>query len=277
MRFIPEWAFRGKTMSWVLLMTIYVAIGSTAGMVGGMLGTGGSVVTVPCLLFMFKYLGFPQAYVMHMAVATSLSAMIFNSAGSTWAHHRRKSVHWDLFRKLVPGFVIGGVLGAVVATWISGVLLEIFFGVLLCVMAVRFYFQKSVPEAVHNIPSPLVLNGICGGIGALSNLLGIGGGSMTVPLLTAFRVQDKKAIATSAAASLVTTILGAATYLWLGWDKVPVQGTVGLIDLPAFLVVGATAFFVAPVGVALTHRIDPAKVRRIFAFVLALTGLLLIF
>lgn len=263
-------------MSWMLLISIYVAIGGTAGIIGGMLGTGGSVVTVPCLLFVFKYLGFPQAYVMHMAVATSLSAMIFNSAGSTWAHHRRKSVHWDLFWKLVPGFVIGGVLGAVVATWVSGIVLQIFFGVLLCVMAVRFYFQKPVAEGDHRLPSPLVLNGICGGIGALSNLLGIGGGSMTVPLLTGFKVQDKKAIATSAAASLVTTILGAATYLWMGWGKIPVQWTVGLIDLPAFLVVGTTAFVVAPFGVALTHWIDPAKVRKIFAFALAVIGVLLI-
>ncbi len=264
-------------MSWVLLMTIYVAIGGVSGVFGGMFGIGGSSLAVPCLLYLFQYLGYPKEYVMHMAIATSLSAMVLNSAAATWFQHRRGAVHWDLFWKLVPGLVVGSVLGALVATWLSGGFLEILFGVFLLVLAVRFYFQKSPSEGSHRLPSPLILNGLSGAIGAISNLLGIGGGSMTVPLLTSFHVRVRNAIGTSSATTLVTMILGAASYTLLGWGKVHVQGAVGYIDLPAFFVVGASAACAAPLGVALTHWIDPAKIRILFVFILVALGLALIF
>jgi uncharacterized membrane protein YfcA len=251
----------------------YVIVGIVAGILGGLLGIGGGIVTVPCLLFLFHCLGFPPAYIMHLAVATSLAAMIFNTAASTIAHHQRKSVVWDVFRKLAPGLVIGAVIGSFVALWLSTYILEIFFGVFLLVIAVRFYTQQSIREESHKLPHPLILNLLSCLIGAISNLLGIGGGSMTVPMLTAFKMKDRNAIGTSAATTLVTTVCGTLSYWFLGRGDIDAPGTLGLINIPAFLIIGITAFFAAPYGVKLTHEIDPNKTRKIFATVLALTGL----
>jgi uncharacterized membrane protein YfcA len=263
-------------MSIVIICIAYVAIGVIAGILGGLLGIGGGVVTVPCFLLLFPYLGFPQAYIMHMAIATSLAAMILNTAAATRAHNKRGTVVWDVFWKLVPGLIFGAIIGAFIASWLSSIVLEIFFGVFLLLLAVYFYRQKVIRSGTHKLPSKLILNSLSVGIGAVSNLLGIGGGSMTVPLLTSFKMKDRNAIGTSAATTLLTTSLGAASYLILGWGDVPGEGTLGLINILAFLIVGVAAFFTAPYGAALTQKIDPDQVRKIFAVVLALTGISLI-
>lgn len=256
-----------------IICIAYVLIGAIAGVLGGLLGIGGGVVTVPCLCIIFRYLNFPQADIIHMAIATSLSAMIFNTSASTFAHNKRKGVVWDVFKKLVPGLVIGSFTGAVISIWLSAVILETFFGIFLLILAVNLCRKKTAGSESHLLPRPLILNLLSGCIGAISNMLGIGGGSMTVPMLTAYHMKDKKAIGTSAATTLVTTICGTISYLILATEELPIPNTVGLINIPAFLIIGITAFFAAPYGVKLTHEIDPIKVRRIFAIVLALTGL----
>lgn len=256
----------------------YLMIGAVAGILGGLLGIGGGVITVPCLLYIFHLLNFPQPYIMHMAIATSLAAMIFNTAAATWAHHKRGNILWGVFKKMVPGFIIGAIVGAIIAIWLSGVFLEIIFGIFLCSLAFFFYRKKAIHHiGAHKLPSSPVLSFYCCCIGALSNLLGIGGGSLVVPLLTTFKITDRKAIGTAAASTLVTTILGTLTYLMIGRTGVHHLETVGLIDLPAFFIIGIAAFFCAPFGVKLTHEISPDRVRKIFAIVLALTGLSLIF
>lgn len=259
-----------------IVYLIYVLIGAAAGVLGGMLGIGGGVIAVPCLLYLFSYLGFPQAYIMHLAVATSLSAMVFNTAGATFAHNRKKNVAWDVFRKLAPGLVIGSAIGAIIGTGLSDVILEICFGLFLLTMAVYFWMQKVVKTEKHQLPRPMILNLFSGSIGALSNILGIGGGSMTVPMLTHYRMKDRNAIGTSAATTLITTFCGGLSYLILGWNEVNLPQTFGFVKVDAFFIVGLTAFFVAPYGVRLAHEVDPVHVRRIFAIVLAITGISLI-
>jgi uncharacterized membrane protein YfcA len=263
-------------MSIAIVYIAYLVIGAIAGVLGGLLGIGGGVITVPLLLILFPYLGFPQAYLMHMSIATSLAAMIFNTAASTMAHNKRHAVLWSVFWKLVPGLVIGSIIGAWIATWLSGELLEIVFGIFLLLLALHFYLKKAINTEKHQLPHPILLNALTGSIGAISNILGIGGGSMTVPLLTHFKMKDKNAIGTSAATTLVTTTLGAISYLILGWGDVQSPSTFGLINIPAFLSLGLAAFVTAPYGAKLTQQIDPAKVRKIFAIVLAITGLSLI-
>jgi uncharacterized membrane protein YfcA len=211
-----------------------------------------------------------------MAIATSLAAMIFNTMATTWAHNKRGNVVWPVFRRMLPGLIIGSILGAIIAIWLSGVFLEIIFGIFLCTLAFIFYRKKAVVHGTQKLPKPSILSLYTCGIGAFSNLLGLGGGTMVVPLLTSFQMTDRNAIGTAAASTLITTVLGTLSYLVFGWGDVPTSEAIGLIDLPAFLIIGIVAFFCAPFGARLTHEISPEKVRKIFALVLALTGLSLI-
>lgn len=263
-------------MSPELAYLAYAVLGVVAGILGGMLGMGGGVVTVPCLLYIYHSLGYSQPYIVHMAIATSLGAMIFTTAAATWAHQKRKAVLWSVLKKMIPGVVVGSVLGAILAIWLSGIFLEMLFGFFLCALAVRFYFQKPSEKEGQKLPGTPLLSLLCGCVGIISNLLGIGGGSLTVPMLTYFRIPDKKAIGTSAAMTLCTSILGTISYAVFAWGLEPVPDTLGLIHLPSCLIIGVVTFFAAPYGAKLSHEISPQKVRRIFAFVLALTGLSLI-
>lgn len=263
-------------MELILVYALYVVIGALAGVLSGLLGIGGGVITVPCFLYIFRFLDFPQPFVVHMAIATSLAAMIFNTISSTWAHHKRHNVLWGVFYKFVPGLIVGAILGACIANLLPGRVLEISFGVFLCVMAIRFCLQKPISDATHKLPRFFVVTGVGGLIGFISNILGIGGGSLTVPLLTSFKIRDKSAIGTSSAVTLTTATLGTFSYLFLGMEELPKE-PLGFIDPAAFLIVGASACLTAPLGVYLIHVLDPKKVRRIFSLVLVVTGLALIF
>ena len=147
-----------RDMSLALLLALYVLVGGAAGIVGGLLGLGGGVVTVPCLLLIFRHLDFPQDHVMLMAIVTSLAAMVFNTIGATWAHNKRGNVVWPAVKKMFPGFLVGSVLGASIATFLPERALEIFFGTFLCVLGVYFFFKKTKVHAHYALPSAPVLS-----------------------------------------------------------------------------------------------------------------------
>lgn len=263
-------------MSFAIICFIYLGVGAFAGILSGFLGVGGAIITVPCLLLLLPLLNVPEAWVMHVAVATSLAAMIFTATSAMLAHHKKESVLWDALRRLVPGLVLGAILGAIIAVWLKGNVLEMLFGIFLLSMAIRFYFGKPIHTRQHKLPSSWILNLFSLGIGTVCSMLGVGSGSMTVFLLTFFHVKDRIAIGTATATTLVATVCSTTMYLILGWGAIKRPDTMGLVNIPAFLIIGLAAFFAAPYGVKLTHAINPAKVRKIFAFVLVAAGLWLI-
>ncbi|MBY0528806.1 MAG: sulfite exporter TauE/SafE family protein [Rhabdochlamydiaceae bacterium] len=260
-----------------LVAIAYLAIGSVAGILAGLLGIGGGIVTVPSLLLVFNLLGYPQAYLMHMAIGTSLAAMVFNTISSTCAHHKRQGVLWNIVRKMLPGLVIGSVLGAISAEYLSGIILEIFFGCFLMGIGILFLRKHKPHLEEHKLPRPAIFTLISTGIGWLSNLLGIGGGVITVPVLTSFKLQSKKAIGTSAATSLCISFIGALCYLWVGLGKLPFEETVGYINLPAFALIGIATFIAAPIGAKWTHQLPEHLLKRFLGGMLILVGAAMVF
>lgn len=261
----------------LVVVSSYVVIGALAGIVGGLLGLGGGIITVPCLFVAFKYLGYPQADLMHLAIGTSLAAMVFNTLSATWAHHRKKAVVWDIVKKMTPGYLVGSLIGALTASSLSSIILELIFGSFLCALGVYFLLGKSKVKPHYQLPSAPILNVCSIAIGAISNILGIGGGTMTVPLLSYFKVNDKSAIGTSSAASFILSFFGAVTYFILGREDVSLSSKTGYIDLIAFIVVGTVSFLLAPYGAKLAHDLPSDKVRKVFAFVVIITGLSMLF
>ncbi len=255
----------------------YAIIGIFSGTIGGMLGLGGGILTVPCLFIMFTYLGYPQADVMHMAIGTSLAAMLFNTLASTWAQNKKGAVLWDVLRKMSVGLVLGSILGALTASSLSGIVLELFFGIFLCSLGIYFLCGKVRVKSQHKIPSLPLLNLLSTGVGFVSNILGIGGGTLTVPLLSSFHISDKSAIGTSSAATFLLAIMGSISYFIIGRNDPAMGQETGYINLTAFVVVGFFSFLLAPYGVKLAHELPTAIVRKIFAFVVIATGILMLF
>jgi uncharacterized membrane protein YfcA len=263
-------------------ITVLLLAGASAGFLGGLLGIGGGLLVVAALSLALPALGVPAAEVMHVAVATSMATIVLTLASSATAHIRRGTVVWPSWRRLAPGMVIGGVAGAHIAQWLSAHALRWGITVFCAVTAARMVFgRKRTPEGndpEHVARSPWLLP--AGAlIGAISAVVGIGGGSMTVPLLMALGVKPVKAVSTSAVCGLAIAISSALAYALsvhapsqaLPW------GSVGYLYLPAAAVAALGSMTLAPVGAHVAHSIPSTALKRVFAVFLVVVGVLIAF
>ena len=261
----------------VFAIFAFVFVGIVAGLIAGLLGLSGGVVTVPCLLFIFHFLDFPQAQLMHMAIGTSLSAMVITGIASSWAHHLHKGVMWAVALKMLPGIIVGCLLGSFIAQFLSGVILQIIFGFFVCSLGAYIIFKKKkTPSPSREKPHNTLYSWIGMGIGTVASMLGIGGGVFMVPLLISYRFSEQKAIGTSAATGLMITSMAALSYLYFGMDVITVPMSLGYIYLPAFALVSVGTVIFAPIGAKMAHKMDGAKLRKIFAGTLIIVGVLMI-
>lgn len=260
-------------VSLVLALVLYAAVGALAGLLAGLLGIGGGLVIVAALVWLLPFAGVPAAAVVHVALATSLASIVATALASMHAHWRRGSVLWPSFVRLAPGLVVGALAGAWLADRISGEALR--FGVAgFCGLAAWQLLRPpragAAGDAIPREPW-LPLAGTV--IGTVSALVGIGGGSLTVPLLIQRGASPVRAIGTSAACGLPIALASAAGYVVVGRD-VPAlpSGMLGYVYWPAALAIAAASVWMAPRGAALAHRWSGLRLRRVFAGFLVLTG-----
>jgi uncharacterized protein len=257
----------------LLVIMAYILLGAVAGIIGGLLGLGGGIVIVPALLYLFIQQGFSAEIQMHLAVATSLTTIIFTSMASTWSHHRHGAVYWEVVAYLVPGIVIGCVLGALTANNLRSETLRIAFGLFELLVAIQVGLGLK-PSGKRQLPgnNGMVFTG--GVIGTMSTILGIGGGTLTVPFLLWCNVNIRNAVATSAACGLPIAAVGALSFIITGWNHYALpQGSTGYVYWPAALAILVTSILTAPLGVRLAHILPVTILRRIFALVLAIVGI----
>lgn len=255
---------------------IYLFLGAIAGVLAGLLGIGGGLIIVPVLVFTFKAQQFDQQLLMHLAVASSLASVVFTAVSSAWAHHRRGAVRWDVVVRLAPGIVIGALIAGWGARYLSSETLRVMFGVFACAAAVNMAWDRGV-SAQRDLPGPAGLTAAGGIIGAISTLVGIGGGTMTVPFLAWCRVDMRTAVGSSAACGLPIAVTGALALGAAGWGVpgLPAYST-GYVYWPAALMVALTSTLAAPLGVRLAHTLPVHALRRIFAVLLLVLGVKLI-
>ena len=262
----------------VLSLVAYAVIGIGSGLLAGLLGMSGGIITVPCLLFVFKWLGFPSEELMQFAIGTSLAAMVFNALSSTYSHNKRGAINWKLVKKIAPGLILGCVIGAYFGHILPNRILQLIFAVFAILLGLYFFRHKELPSVgTFTLPSKPVLNSYGFGVGALSNILGIGGGTMTVPLFVAFKLPLKASVATSAATGFIITLAGAVSYLIFGLGDTYYSYTFGYIYLPAFVILAMTNFIAAPYGARLAHSMETDKLKKVFALSLLLVGIAMIF
>lgn len=254
-------------------LAAYLLLGVLAGVSAGLLGIGGGLIIVPVLLAIWQQGGVDSPWLMQMAIATSLASIVFTSISSVRAHHWRGVVLWPQVRRLAPGILLGAGLGAMQASWLPGQWLKVGFGVFELLVAAQMAFQLR-PKPHRSLPGSLGM-GIAGlVIGWVSALMGIGGGTLTVPFLSRCNVAMQKAVATSAACGLPIAVAGSLAYVLAGWN---LQGlpseSLGFIHLPALFGVVAASVLFAPLGARLAHRLSAPALKRVFALFLALLGL----
>ena len=251
-----------------MIWIYYALIGLLAGFSAGYLGIGGGLILVPALTWLFSMDPLTAPYAIHMAVATSLSTMLITSMSSIFAHHRRRAITWPVTLDLSPGLLAGAVAGAMLAVRLSTDMLAAVFGMYAALAGLQLLSgreskgQKPLPGRLGSSFTGLI-------IGTISSLVGIGGGSLTVPWLLWHGRQVKQAVATAAACGYPIALAGTISFVMLGQKENILDSVTGYIHLPAFGGVVLFSVLAAPLGAAAVHNSSPVLVRRIFgAFML---------
>jgi len=254
------------------ILLIYLGLGSVVGILAGLLGVGGGLIIVPMVVFTLTWQGAPSQFLMHLALGTSLASIIFTSVSSFWAHHKRGAVHWEVVRRIVPGILVGTFLGSCLASRLSTNLLKGVFVVFLYYMAFQMLADLK-PKPTRGLPGPLGMFGVGNGIGAVSSLVGIGGGSLSVPFMVWCNLTVHDAIGTSAAIGFPIAIAGTVGYIVNGLNVSGLPAyCLGYVYLPALAGIVAASVFTAPLGVRLAHSLPVGKLKRVFALLLFVMG-----
>ncbi len=250
-----------------------LVLGAGAGILAGLLGVGGGIIIVPSLFWLFSSYGFQNDIMMHMAIGSSLMTVIFTAIASTRAHHQRGAVIWPVIRQMTPGIMIGALIGAAIANYLPTDTLRICFGFFEIIIAMQMLFGFK-PKPSRSLPGNLGLGITGAGIGMVSTVLGIGGGSLTVPFLSWCNVAIRQAIATSAACGLPIAVAGAFGFLLTGWDHTslpPISS--GFIYWPAVIGIVITSSITAQSGAWLAHTLPVDTLKKVFAILLFIIGL----
>ena len=247
---------------------VSILLGLVSGLLAGLFGIGGGLVIVPVLALLFRAQGFPFELVMLMAVATSLATIILTAMASVWAHHRLGSVVWAKVFRLSPGIMLGAALGAVVAKHISADTLRTILVVFLVVVGIQMAMQvKPKPDRVKQSKALDFL--VANSIGLLSSIVGIGGGTLTVPYLVHGQMLMRNAVAVASACGLPIAVAGTVSYALLGWNALHLpEWSLGYVYLPAFLGTGLSSIATAPIGAKFAHKLPAAKLKRYFSLLL---------
>ncbi len=248
----------------------YALLGLVSGFLAGLLGIGGGVIIVAVLTSAFDAQGFVHAQVLPLALGTSMATIIFTSISSLRTHHAHGAVRWDLVRDISPGVVLGALFGTMIAAHAPTRALTLFFGCFLLLIALQMSLNLK-PQASRELPGTVGRASVGVGIGVVSALVAIGGGSLTVPWLSWCNVRVQHAIGTSAAMGLPIALAGTAGYLWNGWQHADLPaGSVGYVYLPALLWLFIASMLTAPFGARAAHRLPVATLKRVFAILLIL-------
>ena len=261
----------------LLFSALYLITGAIAGLLAGLLGIGGGLVIVPALIWVFTAGGIDTSVTVHLAVGTSLATIIFTSISSIRAHHLHGAVNWQLVRRLAIGLMLGAMLGALVADLLSTKWLQRTFACFVMLVSIQMVVKGKLP-IIRKLPDTMGLLLAGSLIGTVSAIVGIGGGSLTTPFLTACGIGIRYAVATSAACGLPIAIMGTLGFIFTGWtqQQLPSYST-GYVYWPAFLGIVSASILTAPLGAKLAHSVPVVILSRVFAAFLFLVGLKLLF
>lgn len=261
-------------MQYLPLLGLILLIGGFAGIVAGLLGVGGGIILVPAFFFAFSSLGYNTPELMQICLATSLATIVVTSVRSVMAHNRKGAVDWQILKSWGPGIALGAALGVVAASGLRNEVLMSIFGVLGLCVGLYLAFGRPEWRLGDEMPGGVARAVVSPLVGFLSVLMGIGGGSFGVPLMTLYGKPIHRAVATAAGFGVIIAVPSVLGFLLVGGGT---EGrppyTVGQVNLIAFVVIVAMTMITAPWGVRLAHAMDPKPLKRIFAVFIMIMAL----
>lgn len=251
-----------------------VLAGVAGGIIAGLLGVGGGIVVVPVLYHVFSGLGVEQSACMPLAIGTSLATIVPASIRSNSNHRKKGAVDVVLLKSWAPTLIAGVLGGSAVATFIGGQGLTVIFATLALIVAAYMAFARAEWRLSAEMPTGLAKGAIAGGIGFFSTLMGIGGGTFGVPIMTLFGVPVHRAVGTSSGLGIIVGLTGTIGFILSGWSVPHLPPlSLGYVNLLGFLLITPATWLTVPWGVDLAHRLSRRTLSRAFALFLALTSL----
>ncbi len=254
------------------MLAVLLAVGAFAGVVAGLLGVGGGIVLVPAFFYCFGYLGYGGGQVMQVCVATSLATIVFTSVRSVQTHHRKGAVDWAMLRSFAPMVMLGALMGTLIATRVSSAALQAVFGILAGLAGLYMAFGRADWRLREGLPAQPLRGAIAGALGLASAMMGIGGGTFGVPMMSLYGYPIHRAVATASGLGVIIAVPAMLGFLALPIADAPPY-SIGAVNLPAFAAVIATTYITTPWGAALAHRMNPAPLKRAFAVFLTIVAL----
>lgn len=259
------------------LIISLLALGACTGLFAGLFGIGGGGIMVPVLTYLFMQQQFPGEHLVHMALATSMTAIVPTAIASLLTHHRHRAVLWPVVISITPGILLGTFAATFIASYLSAQPLAIFFSFFMALVALQMVLNRK-PKPSRQLPNALALSTVGSGIGGISALVAIGGGTLTVPFLVWCNIALPVAIGTSAAVGLPIALSGTLGYVVNGWDieNLPAY-TIGFIYWPAVLLMASMSLFTAPLGAKLAHKLPIPLLKKLFALLTLYLSLHMLF
>jgi len=256
------------------MAALLLAIGALAGLLAGLFGVGGGIVLVPAFFYAFGALGYDSPQLMQLCLGTSLATIIVTSTRSALSHHRRGAVDHAILRLFCVGIAAGAIGGVLVASRLNSTALQAVFGGLGIVVAVYMMLGRESWRLGAQMPTGAARAVLAPLIGFLSVMMGLGGGTFGVPVLTLYGVPIHRAVATAAGFGVIIAVPSVAGFLLV---QMPEGGrppfTIGAVNLVAFGLVIAMTLITAPIGAALAHRTDARRLKRVFGGFLLIVAL----
>ncbi len=252
--------------------------GIAGGVLAGLLGVGGGIVIVPVLEWALELIGVPVEFRMHIAVGTSLAVIIPTSISSARAHHKRGSVDLELARRWVPFILAGAIFGTIIASKVGGPVLSAVFGVVALLVAIKMALPLDDRTFTSEVPRGWITAPLPAAIGTISTMMGIGGGTLTVPSLTLLGEPIHRAVGTSALFGLLISVPGALGFIATGWGvtELPV-GSIGYVNLIGIALIAPTTVLAAPLGARIAHALSRRQLSLMFGLFLLLVAIRMIY
>ena len=257
----------------IILIITFLLTGLLSGFLAGLLGVGGGIIIVPVSYFVLINLGYSVDVAMHVSVASSLAIIVFTSISSISAHLKLGNVENKVIKKWFFGIIVGSLFGSFLASSINGEILVLIFISLAFLISINMFFQAKIKTIKNDIPASFILNFfISSNIGFLSALIGIGGGSFSVPTLSIFSKKIHQAVGTSSVLGFFIAFPATISYIFLGLDAKNLPSySLGYVNLLIVFLVISSSIFSAKIGAKVSSRINKNNLKKIFAIFLLCT------
>ncbi len=259
-------------MTLIAMGALLLVIGAFAGLLAGLLGVGGGIVLVPAFFYAFTVLGFDSPQLMQLCLGTSLATIIVTSIRSVLSHNKKGAVDWKVLQTWAPGIVIGAVIGVAIASSLRSAALLAIFGVLAIIVGLYMTFGNKDWRLADEMPkgaARIILSPL---LGFMSVLMGIGGGSFGVPVMTLYNMPIHRAVATAAGFGVIIAVPSVIGFLMVNQEVAP-PFSIGAVNFVAFGLVIAMTLITTPWGAALAHKMDPGPLKKVFGVFLTLVAL----